>query len=61
MYSHSHISAEHHNILEEEYQFMGEHNDACHFRMISEHRNHGPVRFETGALVLLVWESTPAS
>ena len=61
MDDHSHISAEHHYILEGEYQTKGEHYYAGHYRMIPEHANHGPFRSETGAVVLVLWESTPST
>jgi len=57
----SHVSAEHHYILEGEYQVANEHYHAGHYRMIPEHANHGPFRSESGAVVLVVWESTSAT
>ena len=61
MADHSHISAEHHYILEGEYEVKGEPFHAGHYRMISEHANHGPFRSKTGAVVLVMWESSPAT
>lgn len=61
MDDHSHISAEHHYILEGEYQTNDEHYFAGHYRLIPGHANHGPFRSETGALILVMWESTPAT
>lgn len=57
MDDHSHVFAEHHYILEGEYEAKGEHYRAGHYRMIPEHTNHGPFRSETGALLLVLWES----
>ncbi len=61
MDDHSHISAEHHYILEGEYEAQNEHYHAGHYRMIPEHANHGPFWSETGAVVLVMWESTLAT
>lgn len=60
MDDHAHVFAEHHYILEGEYQVKGEHYYAGHYRMIPEHANHGPFRSDTGAVVLVIWESTLA-
>ncbi len=61
MDDHSHVSTEHHYILEGEYEVKGEPFHAGHYRMISEHANHGPFRSKTGAVVLVMWESSPAT
>ncbi len=61
MDDHCHIAAEHHYILEGEYQTKNEHYHTGHYRLIPEHANHGPFQSKTGALVLVMWESTPAT
>ena len=57
MDGHSHIIAEHHYVLEGEYEVKGEIFRAGHYHLISEHTNHGPFRSDTGALLLVIWES----
>jgi len=53
---HSHMFAEHHYVLEGEYESLGNRYRPGHYRMIPEHTDHGPFRSPTGALVLVVWE-----
>ena len=57
MDEHSHISAEHHYLLEGEYEMKGEIFRAGHYHFIPEHANHGPFRSDTGALLFVIWES----
>lgn len=61
MDDHSHVYAEHHYVLEGEYQVKDERFNAGHYRMIPEHADHGPFRSETGAVVLVIWESSSAT
>ena len=54
---HTHVHAEHHYILQGEYESMGERFREGSYRMIPGHTDHGPFSTETGALVLVVWEA----
>jgi anti-sigma factor ChrR (cupin superfamily) len=56
MAGHSHVFAEHHYVLEGEYESVGKRYSAGYYRMIPEHTNHGPFRSDTGAVLLIVWE-----
>lgn len=58
MAGHSHVFAEHHYVLEGEYESLGKRYSTGHYRMIPEHTEHGPFRSDTGALVLVVWEAS---
>ena len=57
MDDHSHVFAEHHYILEGEYEVKGEHYRTGHYHVIPEHTDHGPFRSENGAVLLVIWES----
>ena len=54
---HSHVLAEHHYVLEGEYEVKGEVFRAGHYHFISEHTTHGPFESLNGAQLLVVWES----
>jgi anti-sigma factor ChrR (cupin superfamily) len=56
MASHSHIYAEHHYVLNGEYESQGERFLPGTYRVIPKHMNHGPFRSTTGAELLVVWE-----
>ena len=57
MDEHSHIFAEHHYLLEGEYEVNGEIFRAGHYHLIPKHTDHGPFRSTTGALLLVIWDS----
>ncbi len=56
MDEHSHVVAEHHYVLEGEYEVKGKIFRVGHYHLISKHTNHGPFRSPTGALLLVIWE-----
>ena len=57
MDEHSHIIAEHHYLLEGEYEVKGEVYRAGHYNLIPGHTTHGPFRSGPGAMLLVIWES----
>jgi anti-sigma factor ChrR (cupin superfamily) len=57
MAGHSHVLAEHHYVLEGEYESLGKRYSAGHYRMIPGHTNHGPFLSHPGAVVLVIWEN----
>ena len=57
MDEHSHIRAEHHYLLEGEYEVSGKIFRAGHYHLVSKHTKHGPFRSANGALLLVIWES----
>ncbi len=56
MDEHSHIVAEHHYLLEGEYEVKGKVYRAGHYHLITEHTDHGPFWSATGAVLLVIWE-----
>ena len=58
MADHSHVTAEHHYILEGEYEVRSERFSAGHYHFIPAHADHGPFLSENGAVVLVIWETT---
>ena len=56
MDAHAHVYAEHHYVLEGQYESQGRSFPAGCYRMIPAHANHGPFQSTNGALVLVVWE-----
>jgi anti-sigma factor ChrR (cupin superfamily) len=56
MDEHSHVYAEHHYVLEGQYESKGRRFLTGSYRMIPRHTNHGPFVSANGALVLVVWE-----
>lgn len=56
MDSHSHVSVEHHYVLEGEYESGGAAFPAGSYKVIPSGTTHGPFRSATGALVLVFWE-----
>ena len=57
MDDHSHVVTEHHYLLEGEYQAKGKTYYAGHYHLIPEHTDHGPFRSDSGAVLLVIWES----
>jgi anti-sigma factor ChrR (cupin superfamily) len=56
MDAHAHVHAEHHYVLEGQYESREERFPAGSYRLIPRHMNHGPFQSVNGALVLVVWE-----
>ena len=56
MDEHAHVHAEHHYVLEGQYESQGKPFPAGSYRMIPAHANHGPFRSAGGALVFVIWE-----
>ena len=56
MDAHAHVYAEHHYVLEGQYESRRKRFPAGSYRMIPQHTNHGPFQSANGALVLVVWE-----
>jgi anti-sigma factor ChrR (cupin superfamily) len=56
MEAHSHVHAEHHYVLEGQYESEGRSFPAGSYRRIPAHANHGPFHSAHGALVLVIWE-----
>ena len=56
MDAHAHVHAEHHYVLEGQYESQGKPFPVGSYRMIPAHANHGPFQSANGALVLVVWE-----
>ena len=56
MDSHAHVYAEHHYVLEGQYESRGKRFPEGSYRMIPQHTNHGPFASANGTLILVVWE-----
>jgi anti-sigma factor ChrR (cupin superfamily) len=55
MGSHSHLSVEHHYVLEGEYESEGSRFPAGTYRVIPKGKEHGPFHSANGATVLVLW------
>jgi anti-sigma factor ChrR (cupin superfamily) len=56
--SHTHIYNEQHIVLEGEYESEGKIFSSGTYRFISAHKDHGPFTSKTGAVILVIWDST---
>jgi anti-sigma factor ChrR (cupin superfamily) len=57
MDAHSHTVVEQHFVLEGEYKIGGKVFKKGYYELIPEGFTHGPFYTETGALILVVWDS----
>ncbi|MBI3950179.1 MAG: cupin domain-containing protein [Acidobacteria bacterium] len=56
MGSHSHVTVEHHYVLEGEYEAGGQCFPVGTYRLIPKEAQHGPFYSTTGAVVLVICE-----
>jgi hypothetical protein len=60
MNAHTHVYIEHHYVFQGEYESQGKRYPSGTYRMIPAHKDHGPFRSATGALLLVLWEQASA-
>jgi hypothetical protein len=56
MEGHSHTTVEQHFILQGEYESEGKVYKSGTYRLIPEHKTHGPFKSSTGAVILVIWD-----
>jgi hypothetical protein len=56
MEGHSHTTVEQHFVLQGEYESEGKVFKAGTYRLIPQHKTHGPFKSSTGAVILVIWD-----
>jgi hypothetical protein len=56
MEGHSHTTVEQHFVLEGEYESEGKVYKAGTYRLIPEHKTHGPFKSSKRAVILVIWD-----
>jgi hypothetical protein len=56
MEGHSHTTVEQHFVLQGEYESEGKVYKAGTYRLIPQHKTHGPFKSSKGAVILVIWD-----